>query len=98
MKNTRKGFLRWSGGALEYPSNISTHIYKHLAIVYSFLLYVYTHAAYHISLTTQSLHHSVVTAPHAASDIYYVMLLEHSLVIVSFIISLPLLVRYVPTL
>ena len=24
MKNTRKGFLQWSGGALEYPSNIST--------------------------------------------------------------------------
>ena len=50
------------------------------------------------SLTTQSLHRSVVTAPHGASDIYYVMLLEHSLVVVSSIISLPLLVRYVLTL
>ena len=74
------------------------HIYKRLAIVYSFLLYIYTHAAYHTSLTTQSLHHSVVTALHGASDIYDVMLLEHSLVVVSSIISLPLLIRYVPML
>ena len=61
-------------------------------------LYVHTYAAYHIYLTTQSLHRSVVTALHGVSDVYDVTLLEHSLVVVSSIISLPLLVRYVLTL
>ena len=61
-------------------------------------LYVHTYAAYHIYLTTQSFHHSVVTALHGVSDVYDVTLLEHSLVVVSSIISLPLLVRYVLTL
>ena len=61
-------------------------------------LYVHTYAAYHIYLTTQSLHRSVVTALHGVSDVYDITLLEHSLVVVSSIISLPLLVRYVLTL
>ena len=61
-------------------------------------LYVHTYATYHIYLTTQSLHHSIVTALHRVSDVYDIMLLEHSLIVVSSIISLPLLVRYVLTL
>ena len=68
------------------------HIYERLATVYSL---IHTYAAYHIYLTTQSLHRSIVTALHGVSDIYDVTLLEHSLVVVSSIISLPLLVRYV---
>ena len=58
-------------------------------------LYVHTYAAYHIYLTTQSLHRSAVTALHGVSDVCDITLLEHSLVVVSSIISLPLLVRYV---
>ena len=33
MKNTRKGFLRWSGGALEYLSNISTNWWMQAGLI-----------------------------------------------------------------
>ena len=86
---SRQGFVR---GPL-----VRSHL-RTLSYSIFISLYVHTYAAFHIYLTTQSLHCSVVTALHGVFDIYDVTLLEHSLVVVSSIISLPLLVRYVLTL